>query len=111
MSTISNTIAHGITLATSGAYTSPLTIAASGYIDNTGAGDAIFGPDTQPWAVVNAGRVASIGSASRNGINLGNGGFVANSGSITGSVDGIFIGGASGSVINSGTISGAGTSS
>src|SRR5579862_2954872 len=98
MSTISNTITHGITLSTSGAYASPLTITSDGYVENPGSGDAIFGPNTQAWTVINAGLIAG---GSRSGINLRDGGLVSNSGIITASVD---IAGAVGTVINTGTI-------
>ncbi len=106
MGTISNTIAHGITLATSGTYASPLTIAATGYIDNTGTGDAVYGDATQPWTLSNYGRIASLGIASRYGVNLRAGGSILNDGTITASGDGIDISGATGSVTNAGYIKG-----
>ncbi|HVH73552.1 MAG TPA: hypothetical protein VM755_01415 [Stellaceae bacterium] len=53
LSTISTTIAHGITLAHTGSYASPLTVTTSGKID-AGSGDAVFGGAVGgPWKVVN----------------------------------------------------------
>src|SRR5437764_1332423 len=106
MGTISNTVTHGITLAVSGTYASPLTITTSGYVnDIADSGDAIFGPNTQAWTVINYGRVRSTGSS---GIELQDGGFVSNSstGTITGSLQGVDISGTSGTVLNAGTIVG-----
>jgi hypothetical protein len=105
MSTIGNTITHGVTLANTGTYTSPLTITATGYIENTGTGDAIFGPNSQAWTVVNYGRVAvNLGTFGQGGIDLKDGGLVANSGTITAPGFGVLIAGAAGTVTNSGTI-------
>jgi hypothetical protein len=106
MSAIDNTVTSGITLATSGTYASPLTITSMGYVDNTGTGDAIYGPNTQAWTVVNYGRVASTGTAGRYGVSLGDGGAVSNSGTIIALQAGIFVGSAPGTITNSGTISG-----
>lgn len=94
MGTISNTIATGITLGT-GTYTSPLTVTSSGYIDDTGTGDAIYGSNTQAWTVDNYGRIRSTGN---DGIKLLDGGAVdnTNTGTITGASAGICIGGAAG---------------
>ncbi len=88
--TITNTIAHGITLSTAGAYISPLTVTAAGYIDNTGSGAAITGPkyaqNTPAWTVSNYGRV--IGGGAGAGILFASTGTISNDGRITGG-DGI----------------------
>jgi hypothetical protein len=79
MTTISGTtITHGITLSASGAYTSPLTITATGAVE-AGSGNAIYGPATNPWTVVNQGRISA---ADGSGIYLKQGGAVGNSGTI-----------------------------
>src|SRR5436190_20213658 len=108
MGTISTSIYHGITLGT-GTYTSPLTITSSGYVDNTGAGDAIYGDNTQAWAVYNDGRVVSTGSNS-DGVDFRAGVSVTNSGTIIGASSGfssgINISGAAGTITNSGTVTG-----
>lgn len=105
--TISHTISHGITLGVT--YTSPLTITTSGYVHNTGSGDAILGPATQAWTVANSGRVVAAGT-SGDGIDLKDGGLVTNSGTIRGQANGVYIGGAAGTVTNSGTIDGTASS-
>ena len=76
MSTISGTITHSITLATTGIYASPLTIAATGTVSNNGTGDAIYGPATNAWTVTNLGRVSATGSY--DGVDLRAGGLVTN---------------------------------
>jgi hypothetical protein len=105
MATITSTITHGITLATSGAYASPLTIAASGAVE-AGSGDAIYGANTQAWTVSNAGTITATGTS--DGIDLRLGGTVtdASTGSIASSYTGILIEGSSGTVTNFGTITG-----
>ncbi len=102
---ISTTITHGITLATSGAYASPLTITASGAVE-AGSGDAIYGANTQAWTVSNAGTITATGTS--DGIDLRLGGSVtdASTGSIASSYTGISIEGSSGTVTNFGTITG-----
>ena len=107
MSTISNTITQGITLATSGTYASPLTITSVGYVvDNSGTKDAVYGPNMQGWTVVNQGRLTSSGGS---GIDLRAGGLVDNSGTIVGTSQiGVYITGG-GTVINAGTIVGGAT--
>ena len=108
MATINNTITQGVTLATSGTYASPLTITSVGYVvDNSGTKDAVYGPNTQAWTVVNQGRLTSSG---RSGINLRAGGLVDNSGTIVGTSQiGVDITGGGGTVINAGTILGGAT--
>jgi hypothetical protein len=108
MAAITTTITHGITLGTAGSYASPLTIAASGYIDNTGTSNAIYGPDTGPWTVVDYGRVVAQAGGGA-GVGLNAGGRVSNEadGQIVGSV-GVDIAGGGGTVTNYGTINGAG---
>ena len=115
MSTIGTLVNHGITLGTltqNGTYASPLTITSYGYIDNSGTGAAIYGPNTAAWYVDNQGTVAA---ANGSGISLKAGGTVINSGRISGAginthvgpfYAGVYIGGAPGLVVNSGTISG-----
>jgi adhesin HecA-like repeat protein len=64
MSTISTTITQGITLGTSGAYTSPLTITSTGAVD-VSSGYAITGPSAgSPWTVVNHGTIQNTGNGS-----------------------------------------------
>ena len=107
MASISTTITTGVTLATTGSYASPLTIAAQGYINDTGdAGNAILGPSSQAWTVANYGRIRSTGS---NGIDLKDGGLVTNGvgATISGNADAILIGKQTGTVINAGTITAA----
>ncbi len=79
MATISGTITHAVTLATSGVYASPLTISGTGAVNDTAAGNAIYGPNTQAWTVVNQGMVSAANGA---GIDLTNGGVVINSATI-----------------------------
>ncbi|MGC2412099.1 MAG: hypothetical protein WA459_05315 [Stellaceae bacterium] len=102
---ISSTITHGITLATSGTYASPLAITKTGEIQ-AGSGDAIYGPNSQAWTVSNAGTVSATGTG--NGIDLPLGGAITNAstGSIATSYTGILIEGSSGTVTNFGTITG-----
>jgi hypothetical protein len=45
MSTISGTVTTGVTLGQAG-YTSPLTITANGYVENTGTGATVFASGT-----------------------------------------------------------------
>ena len=111
MSTISNAVTHGITLSTSGSYTSPLTLTSGGAVLNSGTGDAIFGPNTQAWTVQNAGTVAATGAGST-GIYLGAGGYVGNSNFISGVAYGVkshFT--AASTIVNSGTILATGANS
>src|SRR5947208_2127244 len=112
MSMISNkTLTQTVTLGSVNSYpiyASPLTIAASAYIDITGSNNAIYGPNTGPWTMVNYGRmVAQAGGGA--GVGLGAGGSVTNEsgGQIVGSV-GVDIVGGAGTVTNYGTISGVG---
>lgn len=107
MSTINNSIDHGITLSVLGSYTSPLTVTSTGTISNAGTGDAVYGPDTQAWTVYNAGQIAASGTQN-SGITMLAGGYVNNSGWIVGGHDGIDIGGAPGAIVNSNTIQASG---
>ena len=106
MGMISNTIAHSITLTTSGTYSSPLTITATGSVSNSGAGDAVYGPNTASWSVDNYGQISATGLYAAIALYLG--GSITNSGVIS-SADAlaIQIAGAAGSVTNLGTIAGA----
>lgn len=73
---ITGTVNHSVTLTTVGAYASPMTIAASGSVPNNGTGDAISGPGTNAWTVVNYGRVTA--TAGYAGVGLKAGGSVTN---------------------------------
>ncbi len=105
---INSTITQGITLSTNGAYNSPLTITGHGAV--IAPGIAIYGPDSQPWFIDNAGTISGGYGV---GVALGEGGGVANTGSaatIEGSRYGIRIAtnddDDSGYVQNAGTIEG-----
>src|SRR5882724_11870225 len=106
MSTINTTINHGIVLGTPGYY-SPLSITAAGYVSNGGTGPAIFGGT---GTVVNDGRVVATGTDS--GV-VGNvaillsdsGSTVINHGTITGAGYAVDLYSA-GSLDNSGTVYG-----
>src|SRR5689334_1888180 len=108
MATISSTITQGITLATAGSYASPLTITATGAVD-AATGNAIYGDSTQAWTVVNRGTIAAASYGSE-GIYLKHGGRVTNGAGttstalISGGFSGVDINGASGTVVNLGTI-------
>jgi Hint domain len=103
MSTIGNTITHGVTLATAGTYASPLTITTSGLIDVPPYGNGIYGgPSGGPWQVVNFGTI----SASLFGVYFMGAGFVNNKGGIITGKDGIALSGTSGTIANSGTVVG-----
>ena len=106
-STITTTITSGITLGTSGAYTSPLTIAGTGAVEaSTGVG--ILGPSTAsptPWTIDNQGTITAPGD----GIRLLMSGSVANAGGLIRGSTGIYITGtvgSTGAVLNSRTIIG-----
>src|SRR5689334_329598 len=79
MAAITGTITHAVTLAASGTYASPLTIATTGAVNLTGTGPAIYGPNTQAWTVDNQGMVSA---AAGSGIILDDGGAISNSGTI-----------------------------
>ncbi len=104
--TISTTITQTVTLGTVGTYPtygSPLTITSAGEVTLSGTGDAIFGPGTAAWTVVNQGLV-SVGGTTGDGVDLKLGGSVSNSGTIDGASYGVFIGGTvgtTGTVTNS----------
>ncbi|HEV8678091.1 MAG TPA: hypothetical protein VGQ90_01855, partial [Stellaceae bacterium] len=104
MSTIDSPITMGITLSTAGNYTSPLTITSTGAVHSTG--NAIYGPAGTAWTVANSGVIG----ADQNGILLKTGGLVDNTNLISAGFSGIEIDGAAGTVMNSGTIQGGGTS-
>ena len=110
MSTVNTTINHGITLGNPG-YLSPLTITNRGTIDNS-SGNGIYGT-TANGTVDNSGAITGTGSY-KSGILLTNGGVVTNSGLIAGlggsgqAGYGVWIKGAAGTVVNSGTITGNG---
>jgi hypothetical protein len=97
MSTINGTINHGITLGTSGAYATPLVVAAAGSVSNNGTSDAIYGPPGYAgiWSIYNQGQIRATGggfaaidlkapgsiinaSLISGGINLAAGGIVTN---------------------------------
>jgi hypothetical protein len=101
MSTISTTISHSIVLAGSGAYASPLDIAASGGVVISSGPAAIYGP-TSPgsWRIVNHGTVSSPNF----GIDFETGS-ISNFGFIGGN-EGIVIVSSPGVVRNRGTIFG-----
>src|SRR5437588_3123390 len=84
MSTITGPINHSITLGTSGAYASPLTITSTGSVSNNGTGDAIFGPAgyAGTWGVTNQGQLSATGSFAA--IDLQSRGSVVNTGSLAG---------------------------
>src|ERR1051325_126428 len=115
MSTFSSTTNTGIVLG-SGTYTNPLTITSTGTVRNTtGAhsGDAVYGPSGTAWTVSNYGTIDGAFDGSQpaaSGIDFVAGGAIANgtAGSIIGISNGILIGGAAGTVFNSGTIGGTG---
>ncbi len=101
MGTIANTITHGITLATSGTYASPLTITSTGAVLNT-SGVGIYGPNTQTWTVANFGTV--MGGT---GVFLADGGVISNGATaalISGGLDGVKSTGAAIILSNAGTI-------
>jgi hypothetical protein len=78
MSTITGTtINSGITLGTSGNYTSPLTITSTGAVEPA-MGDAIFGNSLQTWTIVNQGTV--IGGGNGFGVDLKCAGSITNNG-------------------------------
>ncbi len=109
MGTINTTIIGEVTLSSSGSYSSPLTITASGAVD-ADASAAIYGPGTQAWTVVNAGIVTNS-SATGNGIELDAGGSVTNNaGGTIAAYYGVVINGTAGAVTNAGYIQGAGGS-
>src|SRR5579862_4093858 len=106
MSTISNSVSYSVTLGT-GTFTSPLTITSTGAVSNNGTADAVIGPGTQAWTVDNAGTVTATGA--HRGIAMLLGGYVDNSGQISGGAGGVYIGGAAGTVVNTGRIIETGT--
>lgn len=102
MSTINTTINHGITIGAT--YTSPLTITASGAVDNNGVGKAVFGGAA---TVLNHGYITATGSSAGlgySGVYLG-GGSLDNSGTVIGAGYAADFQGA-GEITNSGILSG-----
>ena len=103
-STITGTITTGVTL-TGASFTNPVTIAAGASISGT---DAIYA--AQNWTILNDGMVS--GDTTDSGIHLdGGGGAVTNSasGSIGDGAYGVNITGATGTVVNYGSIGGGNT--
>jgi hypothetical protein len=87
-----------------------LTIAATGTVASSGAGaDGVDGSNLMAWTIVNDGIVASTGGV---GIRLLNGGTIENgltsgpAAAIAGASAGVLISGASGRIVNGGSISG-----
>jgi hypothetical protein len=113
VSTISTTVSKGIvlgTIASGGTYSSPLTITSTGAVRMASSGStqsAIAGPGTSAWTVQNQGTVLNSAGVG-NGISLAAGGYVGNNASsaLIQGYDGVYITGAAGTVVNSGTIAG-----
>ena len=108
VSTINNAVTVGVTLGTAGnypqhIYSSPLTVTAAGSVE-TNNGDAVYGPSYSSWSVINQGTIGDKGN-SGDGVDLRGGGYINNSGVISG-YTGVYVGGGPATVINSGTISG-----
>lgn len=100
--TITGTITTGVTL-TSASYWNPITISSGASITGVGSGvNAVYGPTGTSWTVDNQGTVSG---GNYNGVNL-DGGAVINeaNATITGGPYGVFI--ANGTVENAGTIGG-----
>ncbi len=110
MSTISTTVNHGIVLGTgtTASYTSPLTITSTGTVNNNGSGDAIYGSGIAQWTIDNAGGVTATG-AGNIGIDLADGGTIANSGTVSADDLAVRIGNSVGTVTNSGRITASAT--
>src|SRR5271157_1917841 len=102
MKVILNSTTTGLTLSTP-TYTNPIEILAGVTITNTG--DAVYAK-TLAWTISNNGTIAGGGSGY--GIDLRAGGAVTNAATarITGAI-GVYISGAAGTVVNSGSIVGA----
>jgi Ca2+-binding RTX toxin-like protein len=105
----SGTYVNGIVLGNP-ATQNPAAITATGKVSRTGV--ALLGEAGTAWTVSNSGTIEGIGTAS-DGIYLRAGGRLTNnpSGLISGSVNGVAVGNATGTVVNSGKIEGTGTAS
>src|SRR5260370_30764295 len=106
----SGTYLQGIVLSNP-ATQNPATIGTAGYIKNIGSthnGDAVYG-STVPWTLNNLGTIFADGS-SADGVRLTQGGSLSNgqagatSALVAGRNDGVYIGGATGTVNNFATI-------
>ncbi len=89
----------------------PATVTSGGYVINNTAlynGDAVYGTNAAAWTLSNYGTINAT-AAYADGIDLVAGGFVANQAGalIAGSLRGVVIGNAPGTIANDGTISGA----
>jgi glycosyltransferase involved in cell wall biosynthesis len=82
----------------------PVSVTATGAIESAGS-YAIDGLTPTAWTINNDGTLTATGSSS-DGIKLNQGGSITNTGSIYGQLYGVDIEGSTGSVLNSGTISG-----
>jgi hypothetical protein len=103
MSTITTKINHGIQFGIAG-YDSPLTVTATGAVNNNGTSKAIFGGTA---TVVNEGTITATGNSGGygyQGVYLG-GGYVLNTGTITAASNAVELQ-AAGTVVNSGFIYG-----
>ena len=99
-SIIIGTITNGVTLSSSGAYTSPLTIASNGYVTNVG-NPGVDGPFGTAWTLVNSGTIKKVDTV---GVYFQDGGSVDNNGTIDVYYEAIKITNAAGTVTNTGTI-------
>ncbi len=109
MTTFSGSHTTGIVLKTP-IVTNPVTIASGAYVNSFSpsySGDAVYGKSGTAWNVTNNGTILAT-YPTGSGIDLRSGGRVTNAAtaSITGHVDGVTIGGATGTVTNLGTIDG-----
>src|SRR5438477_6718833 len=110
MSTFSSTtVGISLTLASQ----NPATIVSGAYVTNTDSashsGDALYGSTAAAWTISNFGTLRGTASTS-SGIELSAGGTVTNAATarIIGALNGMLIRGGTGSVDNSGTITGDG---
>jgi hypothetical protein len=101
--TISSVVTQRVELGTA---QNPLTITSTGAVEVT-VGAALYGPTTQAWTITNAGTVAGGTNQSGVGIDLRAGGSIANSGRISGTAYAVEIAHHSGTVRNTGVVTGA----